>query len=151
MIQQAIWWYHQQQTFLQQHKNINSKNIMEKLLWKMSRKVSILPEKRSMKVALEVFISNSMIIDHLLCHKQFFSGQPFRCTKPNEKEIQSCLWISLSQPYFVTKYLTLSRRFLIGLRRERVKSGPSNICGRQPLKNLKGYGLLKQTVSVQIF
>ena len=24
------------------------------------------------------------------------------------------------------------------------KSGPSKICGRQPLKNLKGYGLLKQ-------
>ena len=23
------------------------------------------------------------------------------------------------------------------------KSGPSKICGRQPLKNLKGYGLLK--------
>ena len=23
------------------------------------------------------------------------------------------------------------------------KSGPSTICGRQPLKNLKGYGLLK--------
>ena len=24
------------------------------------------------------------------------------------------------------------------------KNGPSKICGRQPLKNLKGYGLLKQ-------
>ena len=24
------------------------------------------------------------------------------------------------------------------------KNGPSNFCGRQPLKNLKGYGLLKQ-------
>ena len=23
------------------------------------------------------------------------------------------------------------------------KNGPSKICGRQPLKNLKGYGLLK--------
>ena len=23
------------------------------------------------------------------------------------------------------------------------KSGPSKICGRQPLKNLRGYGLLK--------
>ena len=30
------------------------------------------------------------------------------------------------------------------------KSGPSEICGRQPLKNLKGYGL-KQTISLQIF
>ena len=30
------------------------------------------------------------------------------------------------------------------------KNGPSKICGRQPLKNLK-YGLLKQTISLQIF
>ena len=27
------------------------------------------------------------------------------------------------------------------------KNGPSKICGRQPLKNLKGYGLLKLTIS----
>ena len=27
------------------------------------------------------------------------------------------------------------------------KNGPSKICGRQPLKNLKGYGLLKETPS----
>ena len=26
------------------------------------------------------------------------------------------------------------------------KSGPSKICGRQPLNNLKGYGLLKQYI-----
>ena len=26
------------------------------------------------------------------------------------------------------------------------KSGPSKNCERQPLKNLKGYGLLKQTI-----
>ena len=32
-----------------------------------------------------------------------------------------------------------------------LKNGPSKICGRQPLKNLKGYGLLKQTISLQIF
>ena len=25
-------------------------------------------------------------------------------------------------------------------------NGPSKICGRQPLKNLKGYGLLKQKI-----
>ena len=31
------------------------------------------------------------------------------------------------------------------------KNEPSDICGRQPLKNLKGYGLLKQTISLQIF
>ena len=31
------------------------------------------------------------------------------------------------------------------------KNGPSKICGGQPLKYLKGYGLLKQIISFQIF
>ena len=29
------------------------------------------------------------------------------------------------------------------------KNEPSKICGRQPLKNVKGYGLFKQTISLQ--
>ena len=31
------------------------------------------------------------------------------------------------------------------------KNKQSKICGRQPLENLTGYGLLKQIVSLQIF
>ena len=31
------------------------------------------------------------------------------------------------------------------------KNGPSKICGRQSLKNLKRYGLLRQTISLQTF
>ena len=31
------------------------------------------------------------------------------------------------------------------------KSGLSKVCGTQPLENLKGYGLLKQTMSHEIF
>ena len=31
------------------------------------------------------------------------------------------------------------------------KNGLSKICGREPLKILKGYGVLKQTISLQIF
>ena len=31
------------------------------------------------------------------------------------------------------------------------ENGLSEICGRQPLKNLKRYGLPKQTISLQIF
>ena len=31
------------------------------------------------------------------------------------------------------------------------KNRLNKFCGRQPLKNLKGYGLLKQTISLQIF
>ena len=31
------------------------------------------------------------------------------------------------------------------------KNGPSKICGKQTLKNLKWYGLSKQTLSLQMF
>ena len=31
------------------------------------------------------------------------------------------------------------------------KNGPSKICGKQSFKNLKGYGLLKQTISLHFF
>ena len=31
------------------------------------------------------------------------------------------------------------------------KDRPSKTCGRQPLKNLMGYGVFKQTISLQIF
>ena len=31
------------------------------------------------------------------------------------------------------------------------KNGPSKICGRHPLKNLKCYGLLRQTISLKFF
>ena len=32
-----------------------------------------------------------------------------------------------------------------------LKNGRSKICGRQPLKYLKGYGLLKQNYSLKFF
>ena len=35
--------------------------------------------------------------------------------------------------------------------RQSIQEWTSKFCGRQPLKNLKGYGLLKQTISLQIF
>ena len=35
--------------------------------------------------------------------------------------------------------------------RQRLTSQRSKSCGRQPLKILKGYDLLKQTISLQIF
>ena len=31
------------------------------------------------------------------------------------------------------------------------KNGLSKICGRQSLKNYKGYGLLRQTISLPVF
>ena len=39
----------------------------------------------------------------------------------------------------------------IKIRDKVFKNGPSKICGRQPLKYLKGYGQLKQTTPLQIF
>ena len=41
--------------------------------------------------------------------------------------------------------------FLTGKWGKVFKNGPSKICGRQPLKYLKRYGLPRQTVSLQIF
>ena len=36
--------------------------------------------------------------------------------------------------------------------RDRVfNKGQSKFCERQPLKKLKGYGVVKQTISIQIF
>ena len=32
-----------------------------------------------------------------------------------------------------------------------LKNGPNKICGRQPLKNMKWYGLLKQTYHLKLF
>ena len=34
--------------------------------------------------------------------------------------------------------------------KEEFKSGLSKFCGKQPLKNMKGYGVLKQTISFHI-
>ena len=32
-----------------------------------------------------------------------------------------------------------------------IQEWASKICGRRPLKNMKGYGLLKQTICLQFF
>ena len=45
-----------------------------------------------------------------------------------------------------------SSSIVIDIKREKVfKNGPSKICGRQPLKNLKGYDLLKADHAHSIF
>ena len=48
---------------------------------------------------------------------------------------------------------TLAKRWFNGtITLDKVfKSGLSKFCERQPLKNLKRYGLLKQMISLQIF
>ena len=54
-------------------------------------------------------------------------------------------------PRPLTKVLPTLEASFLGHKWDRVfKSGPSTICRRQPLKNMKVYGLLKQTVSLQI-
>ena len=53
---------------------------------------------------------------------------------------------SLKTPWFVFRIFATNKIW------EQVfKNGTSKTCGRQPLKKLKGYGLLKQTISLQIF
>ena len=47
------------------------------------------------------------------------------------------------------RFLRLWEVFMIWV--QVFKNGPSKICGRQRLKSLKGYSLLKQTISLQIF
>ena len=46
----------------------------------------------------------------------------------------------------------LALEFIVLLKWDKVfKNGPSNICGRQPLKDLKGSDLPDQTKSLRIF
>ena len=48
--------------------------------------------------------------------------------------------------------LTFPKIFIQKYIRDKVfKNGPSKVCGRQPLKNLKQYSLVSQTISLQIF
>ena len=48
--------------------------------------------------------------------------------------------------------LTFPKTFIQKYIRDKVfKNGLSKVCGRQPLKNLKKYGLVSQTISLQIF
>ena len=42
-------------------------------------------------------------------------------------------------------------QYSVDIRDKVFGSGPNKICGRQPLKNLKGYSLLKQTISPSNF
>ena len=53
--------------------------------------------------------------------------------------------------FSVTVFLTHSYKTHLYIWDKVFTSVPSKICGRQPLKNLKGYGLLQQTISLQIF
>ena len=63
------------------------------------------------------------------------------CRQPNK------FW----QTYTITNFQLLCKvTQSINLSRMKFFQNQKN-CGRQPLKNLKGYGLLKQTISFQIF
>ena len=53
-------------------------------------------------------------------------------------------------PSIIGRYEQVSFKADINLDKA-FKNGPSKICGKQPLKILKRYGLLKQTISHQIF
>ena len=52
---------------------------------------------------------------------------------------------------FLAEYLSHGLLLLTHIWDKVFKNGSSKICGRQPLKKLKGYGVLEQTISLQIF
>ena len=57
-------------------------------------------------------------------------------------------------PVRLTFYIKIIKLFvclIICIWHKVFKRGPSKICGRQPLKILRRYGLLKHTISLQIF
>ena len=55
--------------------------------------------------------------------------------------VMELFWIYLTAYYFCNKRSIIDIR--LGSKWDKVfKNGPSKICGRQPLKNLKWYGLL---------
>ena len=53
----------------------------------------------------------------------------------------------------LTKIMMMATRVLVSIRHvgQIIQEWTSKICGRQSLKNLKGYGLLKQAISLEIF
>ena len=57
-------------------------------------------------------------------------------------------WSECSKTFLLAYIqVSLSSKYITGKKWDKVlKNGPSKICGRQPLKNLKGYGLLKAFV-----
>ena len=72
------------------------------------------------------------VFGHLYCSSSFKTSLGFKLSMEN-------------QVHFLHKYGTLFQHLgtFISIWDKVFKSGPSKICGRQRLKNLKGYGLLK--------
>ena len=69
------------------------------------------------------------------CMLKDCSGSLFRTCKERKKTSLSLCLICLGKAVSIWDQV--------------FKNGPSKVCGRQPLKNLKGYGL--QTIPLQIF
>ena len=66
---------------------------------------------------------------------------------------ENIIWFNWNyRSSILCKILVLKKCEMISFIWDKVfKNGPSKICGRQPFKHLKGYGLLKQTLILQIF
>ena len=66
--------------------------------------------------------------------------------------ILSAIVVSLTAAHLNKKWSSVNAHSKVSIIWDKVfKNGPSKICGRQPLKSLKGYGLLMQTISLQTF
>ena len=56
-------------------------------------------------------------------------------------------WVKLKKKRVRVENLRMKNYAYISICDKVFKNEPGKICGRQPLKNLKGYGLLKQVLS----
>ena len=74
-------------------------------------------------------------------------GSLIHFNRPTISKKKKAIWVIIT---FEVKVIILKRR-LLDIWDKVFKNGPSKIYGRQPLKNLNGYGLLKQAMSLQIF
>ena len=69
-------------------------------------------------------------------------NQIFNCWITDHLEFIGCL-LSTHLPFLIENCMIIWVKVF--------KNGPSKTCGRQPLKNMKRCGLLRQTISLQIF
>ena len=90
---------------------------------------------------------SSWLLDMITIYVKHFTLQYVELWKMTHCSLKSCwyrnkcFWnIKVAAVFdFIQSYLIWDKVF---------KKGPNKVCGRQPLKNLKGYGLNKQTISL---
>ena len=82
----------------------------------------------------------------------FLSSMQSLCTKPKVHVKVNIHWNVIRLIFVIHQFpITLKANTIIFtyLWHKVFSNGPSQICGRQPLKNLKGYGLLEHIIFIR--